>query len=142
MKTILALVDFSDVTARVLQYAESFANTFGSNVVLGHIIPPEPVVVDFAPPTPPDDSAAAKSKLEALRDGLASRGIAVSTYSVQGPVVATIHDWNRQHNPDFIIMGSHGHGALYNLLVGSVTAAVLKSAPCPVLVVPSLLKAS
>jgi len=35
------------------------------------------------------------------------------------------------------VMGSHGHGAVYNLLVGSVTAGVLKSAKCPVLVVPS-----
>jgi nucleotide-binding universal stress UspA family protein len=34
-------------------------------------------------------------------------------------------------------MGSHGHGALYHLFVGSVTTAVLKEAPCPVLVVPS-----
>jgi nucleotide-binding universal stress UspA family protein len=34
-------------------------------------------------------------------------------------------------------MGSHGHGALFEFLVGSVTNGVLKSAKCPVLVVPA-----
>ena len=34
-------------------------------------------------------------------------------------------------------MGSHGHGAIYELLVGSVTEGVLRKARCPVLVVPS-----
>jgi nucleotide-binding universal stress UspA family protein len=141
MKTILALVDFSDVTSRVLQYTESFATAFDSQVVLAHILPPEPVVVDFAPPPPPEESTAAQSRLDALRDSLSARGISVTTHYAQGPVIGTIQDWVRQHQPDLVIMGSHGHGALYNLLVGSVTAGVLKETSCPVLVVPSVLKA-
>lgn len=38
---------------------------------------------------------------------------------------------------DAIVLGSHGHGALYDLLVGSVAEGVLRRAPCPVVVVPS-----
>ena len=38
---------------------------------------------------------------------------------------------------EVIIMGSHGHGALYDLIVGSVTEGVLRKAKCPVLVLPS-----
>jgi nucleotide-binding universal stress UspA family protein len=34
-------------------------------------------------------------------------------------------------------MGTHGHGAMYNLLVGSVTEGVLKQSTRPVLLVPS-----
>jgi len=40
-------------------------------------------------------------------------------------------------NADFIVMGSHGHGAMYNLLVGSVTEGVLKRSTRPLLLVPS-----
>jgi nucleotide-binding universal stress UspA family protein len=35
------------------------------------------------------------------------------------------------------VMGSHGHGSVYNLLVGSVTEGVLKAARRPVLLVPA-----
>jgi nucleotide-binding universal stress UspA family protein len=34
-------------------------------------------------------------------------------------------------------MGSHGHGAFYDLLVGSTTQGVLKRATCPVVIVPT-----
>jgi len=34
------------------------------------------------------------------------------------------------------VMGSHGHGMLHHLLVGSVTEGVLKKATCPVTIVP------
>jgi nucleotide-binding universal stress UspA family protein len=36
----------------------------------------------------------------------------------------------------YVVMGSHGHGAIYDLLVGSTTHGVLMKAPCPVMVVP------
>ena len=34
----------------------------------------------------------------------------------------------------FIVIGSHGHGAVYELLAGSTTHGVLHRAPCPVVV--------
>ncbi|MFN2624413.1 MAG: universal stress protein [Chthoniobacterales bacterium] len=37
---------------------------------------------------------------------------------------------------DYIVMGSHGHTALYELLVGSTTHNVLMKASCPVVIVP------
>ncbi|MBI4621943.1 MAG: universal stress protein [Verrucomicrobia bacterium] len=37
---------------------------------------------------------------------------------------------------DFIVMGSHGHTALYDLVVGSTTHGVLRRATCPVVIVP------
>jgi nucleotide-binding universal stress UspA family protein len=36
-----------------------------------------------------------------------------------------------------IVIGSHGHGALYHLFAGDVASGILKDAKCPVLVVPS-----
>ena len=35
------------------------------------------------------------------------------------------------------VIGSHGHGALYNLLMGSVAESIVKHATCPVLIVPA-----
>ncbi len=38
---------------------------------------------------------------------------------------------------NLIVMGSHGHGPVYNLLVGSVTEGVLKAGQRPMLLVPA-----
>ena len=47
-----------------------------------------------------------------------------------------------QSAADLIVMGSHGHGSVYNLLVGSVTEGVLKISKHPVLLVPTANKRS
>ncbi|MBI5277067.1 MAG: universal stress protein [Burkholderiales bacterium] len=41
----------------------------------------------------------------------------------------------RDEQADLIVVGSHGHGALRKLVLGSVTTKVLAEAPMPVLVV-------
>jgi len=41
---------------------------------------------------------------------------------------------------DYIVMGSHGHTALYDLVVGSTTHQVLRKARCPVMIVPPPVK--
>jgi nucleotide-binding universal stress UspA family protein len=64
------------------------------------------------------------------------RGIKVTSLLVQGYAVEKILKEADQLGADLIVMGSHGHGALRNLLVGSVANGVLGKAKCPVLVVP------
>ena len=74
-------------------------------------------------------------KLEALK---ANSGLTdVLALHIQGPAVEKILHTATEQDAGLIMMGSHGHGALYELLVGSVTAGVLKGAQCPVLVVPA-----
>jgi nucleotide-binding universal stress UspA family protein len=37
---------------------------------------------------------------------------------------------------DYVIMGSHGHGKLYDFLVGSTASGIIKKATCGVIIVP------
>lgn len=49
-----------------------------------------------------------------------------------GPMIV----WVAEHeHPDVIVIGSHGHGVLKRLLMGSVSHYVVTHAPCPVLLV-------
>jgi nucleotide-binding universal stress UspA family protein len=50
--------------------------------------------------------------------------------------VRTILDQAARVSADYVVMGSHGHTALYDLLVGSTTHGVLLRAPCPVVITP------
>ena len=67
---------------------------------------------------------------------LREAGITVSTLHAVGVSGATILARARELSADYIVIGSHGHGAFYDLIVGSTTSWVLKEATCPVLVIP------
>jgi nucleotide-binding universal stress UspA family protein len=139
MKTILALIDFSDVSAKILDQAQALAQAFSGGVVLLHIVPPEPLVVDFEPPAvPPDVFQSRQQDLFALRRRLAAQDIQVTAQVVGGPLQETMMAQIDLFDPDVILMGSHGHGALYHLFAGSLTAAVIQHAGRPVLVIPSV----
>ena len=44
--------------------------------------------------------------------------------------------WVAEHeHTDVIVVGSHGHGVLKRLVMGSVSQHVVNHAPCPVLLV-------
>jgi nucleotide-binding universal stress UspA family protein len=39
--------------------------------------------------------------------------------------------------PEMVIAGSHGHSAIYELFLGSVSTALLRKLQCPFLIIPS-----
>lgn len=143
MKTILVATDFSDVTDRVLAHTATLAKAFGATVYLVHVEPPDPDFVGFEGGPAHVRSDIAQSALHhheaihKLRDGLRDQGIDAHGLVIQGPTVDRIVDEARRLPADLVIMGSHGHGALLHLLLGSVSEGVIKHADCPVLVVPS-----
>jgi nucleotide-binding universal stress UspA family protein len=57
-----------------------------------------------------------------------------STYAV-GDIAEEIGAYAARNGMDMIVMGSHGHGRVANLLLGSVTAKVLATTDLPVLIV-------
>lgn len=142
MNTILVPVDFSDATPGVIDKATQLARAFGSRLVLLHVIEPQPEFVGIeggAPPLevmPPRSAEPERLQLERLKQTLADSGLEVSAVHIRGASARTILEEANAQQASWIVMGSHGHGALYEILVGSVTTGVLKNAPCPVVVVP------
>jgi nucleotide-binding universal stress UspA family protein len=74
-------------------------------------------------------------RLQQLADGLRAAGIDTTALLVQGPTVQTLLTEARRLEADHIVIGSHGHGAIYRTVLGSVSAGVLHKAPCSVTVV-------
>jgi len=84
-----------------------------------------------------DFAASIRTRLEKLRKKVAEDGIIASTVQLTGlPVVLILREADALR-ADYIVMGSHGHNALYDLVVGSTASGVMKSAGCPVLIVSS-----
>jgi len=144
MKTIVALVDLSTASAKVLSHATTMAHAFGSELVVMHVVPLVPVTaVSYGAEMPsiplepsPEAVHADRAKLDHLVSSLTHAGIKARALQFQGPVAETLIEETEKLNADLAIMGTHHHGMLYNLFIGSVAADVLKRLSFPVLVVP------
>jgi nucleotide-binding universal stress UspA family protein len=144
--SILAAIDFSDNTDKVIQTAEKMATMMQGSLYLLHVAEPEPDFVgyDAGPETVREQvakefhqqHAALQDYAQALRD----KNIDCTALLIQGMMVESILKEADKVNAEMIITGSHGHGAVYDILVGSVSAGVIKHSKIPVLVVPVIPK--
>jgi len=142
MSCILASVDFSDSTPGVIDSAVRMAATFGLPLVICHVTEPIPQFVggDAAFQTVqvpvPIDVEPQRARVAELAEQTKARHEDTHGVMRMGPAVDEIIQTAREQGAEYIVMGSHGHGALYHLLVGSVVTGVLKHAGIPVVITP------
>ena len=143
MKNILVPVDFSPVTMTVLKQAENVSRCMGGKIWLIHVAAPDPdfIGLSIGPQHVRDWRAEQLHEehrgIQKMALELEERGVDVTPILVQGPSIETILNETEKLNIDMIIMGSHGHGALYSVLVGSVCEGILHRAKCPVMIIPA-----
>jgi len=53
----------------------------------------------------------------------------------RGPYVLLV-DASSNLEAELIVVGTHGHGAVYDVLIGSYSAGIIRKSKLPVLVVP------
>jgi nucleotide-binding universal stress UspA family protein len=75
-------------------------------------------------------------ELQRSADRLRAGGIQATALLIQGPTVEKILSEAERVAADFIVMASHGHGAVHRALLGSVSEGVLRHAAIPVTIVP------
>jgi nucleotide-binding universal stress UspA family protein len=141
MKTILAPIDFSPVSERVVHEAAELARTFDGRVVLLCVVQPPVAVTEYVAMIDVAQLTAASTKsaaeqLDALEEKLKRQFIKAESVHITGIPVGVILEQADKQEADYIVMGSHGHTAFYDLLVGSTTHGVLARAKCPVVIVP------
>ena len=141
MKRILVPVDFSPATKVVVKTALSLADP-GAKLILLHGLVPPLVTTDYGigiemlQETIALTEKNARRQLDHLKATLAKHDVTVTTEIVHGGAAGAILAHATRQRVDAIVLGSHGHTAFYDLLVGSTTKAVMKKAPCPVVIVP------
>jgi nucleotide-binding universal stress UspA family protein len=73
--------------------------------------------------------------LNRVKQRLAKDGIDVDTEQPEGRAAEAIVASARKHQADLIAMTTHGRSGLGRALLGSVADEVVRTAPCPVLLV-------
>lgn len=131
MQSILMPIDFSDATEAVAQYAVEWFPKLDAEVCVLHVSG-----ADLNDPL--QGRAVLGPKAAAVVDRLTEVGCKASPKLVFGPTIPSILDQIDVIHPSMVVVGSHGHSVVRDLIVGSVTQSLLHSATCPVLVVPVL----
>jgi nucleotide-binding universal stress UspA family protein len=140
IKKILAPVDFTETSARALDYAVDLASTLGAAVTVVHVyaIPvysfPDGVII-----TPPDTathlSETAQKQLDALVSSHKRRQPPISGVLLNGVAWEEIERFAKDRGMDLIVMGTHGRRGFARALLGSVAENVVRTSPVPVLLV-------
>jgi nucleotide-binding universal stress UspA family protein len=139
MKIILAPIDFSDDTRSILEAAGALAAAVAGKIILANVFQPD--LIQSAYSSMADDLAAVEEfeaweQLTQLRNGLKNSGMVVETCLLYGEPAASIRQEALHVAADYIVIGSHRPESIHGNAIGSTVGAVLKEAPCPVLVVP------
>ena len=83
-----------------------------------------------------ESKAAAKRWLGAIRERAKAARVPCETLHIgQYPPAATIVETAKKERCDLIVMGSHGRGALGQMMLGSVTTRVASTCAVPLLIV-------
>ena len=145
MKTIIVALDYSESTPVVLKAAVEMARAFGASLHLLHVLEAEPAYTAYG--FTPDEFPAihlfqeearkrAAVKLDELLATVPSDITGVRTKLVDGAPLYAILDYAKEVAADLVVLGSHGHGVVASILLGSVAESLVRKAELPTLVVP------
>ncbi len=155
---LLCAVDFSESTTSLVRAAEKLAGNCNATIVLLHVLPPDDKDIEFHPTiearfkprkkyyreadsTEKGDSVPILHNrkynlLQTIADWLKESGITSEISIIHGGEIDGIVEQAAKQGADMIMLGSHGHKALYQLIIGSVCEGVLRKAAIPVIIVP------
>jgi nucleotide-binding universal stress UspA family protein len=139
--SILVPTDFSATSDAALHYASQMALTLGARLYLVHVPGKTGEHYEASFPVGQFETSASerlssiltKEELERLRPEYVLR---VGTPAEEIARYADVCD------ADLIIMGTHGRSGIAHALMGSVAEQVVRTAPCPVLLVRAAKRAS
>jgi nucleotide-binding universal stress UspA family protein len=139
-KKILIPTDFSETSKKAVQYALRFAEQFDCEIAFLYVVEPATPMIGAPmaaePFTDKDEFSMAEKDLAVLAAEAHTNGArSVSSFVRIGHAPNEITSAARDLDVDLIIIATHGYTSWRHLCIGSTTERVVRTAPCPVLVV-------
>jgi nucleotide-binding universal stress UspA family protein len=139
IRRILCPTDFSDLSKNALAQAAALARWYEAEITLLYVAPVAATASEVVyVPTPwlsPEMREKLRGDLHAFAQAAREQGIAVRIDLCEGNPAIEILDTARTEAFDLVVMGTRGRQGIAAWVLGSVTEAVLRDAPCPVLTV-------
>ena len=134
-RRIVVAIDYSETSLRAARLALEVAAS-SATIYLAHVAPRDSTLYDWNGwgSTYKQDAGEALQKIrEQLR---VPPGMILQRVVLQGDPATELLAFATSVNADMIATGSHGHGFVTRMLIGSVTTRILRCATCSVLTVP------
>jgi len=136
IQSIVALIDFSDLTRKVIDFSAEQAKAFNAKLILLHIEPEAAEKLYHKIDQGERDRRAhmlhfEHSDLQAKAEELRQLGIEVCPKLLEGPAAETILKEIETIQPGMIVLGNHHHKFFHNLLVGSISNEIINKTKCP-----------
>jgi len=135
---ILVPTDFSEPSRSALRYGAAFADQFGAAIHFLHAVE-HPTQFGFAginvAELTKDLQAHAETRMEELHSMWSEYAFPLHREIRVGNPASVIVEYAKEIESDLIVIGTHGHGAIHHMLLGSVAERVVRTASCPVLTV-------
>lgn len=147
MVNIVIPVDFSNKAEMLLDAGIKFSKEVNGKICLVHAMPlvagfipnqPDPLEagMQYIPSVEHEEYRREQQLMGELEKRVTAAGVPCEYLLVQGEASQVVLDYARDKEAGYIVIGSHGHGNLYDLFVGSLTKALTKNSTIPLLVVP------
>ena len=129
-------VDFSEGSVRAARAALRLIGD-GGVLELAHVVPRDRLLFD-AWVSQEEYMRFVRHSLTRFRARLAvPAGVRVDDVVLSGDPAREVLSYANRVDADLVAAGSHGHGFVTRLVIGSVTTKLLRMASCPVLVIPA-----
>jgi nucleotide-binding universal stress UspA family protein len=141
IRRILFPTDFSEYADHAWSYALTFAQEFGAEVHLLHVVAPPPRLAEaYAVNFDPEKmikalAGEANASMDRMVEAAKSRGLIFHREVRVGVDFREIIDYVVKHDIDLVVMATHGRTGLAHALLGSVAEKVVRKSPCPVLTI-------
>lgn len=141
-KNIMVAVDFNDSIGELMVYADLLAQKFDSKVWVLHVAEPEPDFIGYEPgPQYIRDIKAEEYReehrnLQEICKNFVSSTVKAEALLIQGSTVETVMSEAQKLKIDLLIVGTHKHSFLHNLLQENVSMELVKKAEIPMLTIP------
>lgn len=133
ISNILCPIDFSEPSMRALSFASDLSNLTGSRLDILHILQINLLKEkgEKGLKAIEDMKEEAEKKIKDLTEGLTIPS--VQGHVLKGEPYKEIISFSK--DSDLIVIGARGLGLIQSMILGSVTEVVLRSSPCPVLII-------
>jgi len=141
IKKIVCAVDFSDNSKKALEFAKALADRSSSALVAVYVVSSLKMEKGFRKwkDMDEDDKNSYRNELISRAENemrsLSNECGGVEYIVRAGITYTTINDIAVENNADLIVVGARGLSYVKSIMLGSVTEAIVKSSPCPVMIV-------